>query len=184
LGELKSSGTRAERLAALTAATVVRQHDGHPVHEWSLATLEEAGGWKQNYLRVEQYMLTDLFTVTEDELVDLVAFLMDRRKIRHVLVEDMDHHLVGLVSYRALLRIIASGKARDSTLAIPVKDVMKRDLLTISPETRTTEAIDLMRRYEVSILPVVKNDKLVGVVTEASFMPIASQLLEEKLRDA
>jgi len=184
LSEFRSSGTRAERMAALTAATVARQHNGQLAHEWPLARLEEAGGWKQNYVRVEQYMLTDLFTVNEDELVDLVAFLMDRRKIRHVLVEDLDHHLVGLVSYRALLRLIASGKPRDSSLAIPVKDIMRRDLLTIGPETRTTEAIEIMRDNGVSILPVVKNEKLVGVVTENSFMPIAAQMLQEKLKGA
>lgn len=46
------------------------------------------------------------------------------------------------------------------------------------------DAISLMRRNGISILPVVKNEKLVGVVTEAEFFPIASQLLEEKLREA
>ena len=61
---------------------------------------------------------------------------------------------------------------------------MQRDLLTIGPETRTTEAIEIMRDNGVSILPVVKNEKLVGVVTENSFMPIAGQLLQEKLKEA
>ena len=43
------------------------------------------------------------------------------------------------------------------------------------------DAIRLMRSERVPILPVVKNEKLVGVVAESDFMPIASQLLEEKL---
>jgi len=183
LAGLRNQGTRAERLAALTAATVTRQQEVTPVHDWPLARLEEAGGWKQNYTRVDQYMLTDLFTVNEDELVDLVAFLMDRRKIRHVLVEDGEHRLVGLVSYRGLLRLIANGKAGANGLGMPVKEIMTRDPITITPETLTTEAISLMRKNGISILPVVKNDKLVGVVTEAEFLPIASQLLEEKLRE-
>jgi len=34
------------------------------------------------------------------------------------------------------------------------------------------------------ILPVVKNEKLVGVITEANFMPISRQLILEKLREA
>ena len=42
-----------------------------------------------------------------DELVDLAAFLMDRKQIRHVLVEDPEHRLVGVISYRTLLRLIA-----------------------------------------------------------------------------
>jgi CBS domain-containing protein len=183
LNHIKSHGTRAERLAALTAATAHRQHERKLGHEWPLADLDEAGGWKQNYLRVEQYMLTDLFTVNEDESVDLVAFLMDRQKIRHVLVEDIDHRLVGLVSYRGLIRLIAKGAARESGLRMPVREIMQRELVTITPETTTLEAIDLMRRNRFSILPVVKSEKLVGVVTEADFMPIASQLLEERLKE-
>ncbi len=184
MANLRTSGTRAERLAALTAATVDRQTDGAPAHEWPLARLEEAGGWKRNYLTVEQYMVTDLFTVNEDELVDLVAFLMDKQRIRHVLVEDNEHRLVGLVSYRSILRIVASGKVREAGLSMPVKDIMKRELITITPETTTLDAIELMSQHRLPVLPVVKNEKLVGVVTEADFMPISRQLIQEKLKEA
>jgi len=184
LNQLKSAGTRAERLTALTAATVDRQRSGKPGHEWPLATLEEAGGWKRNYLTVEQYMITDLFTANEDELVDLVAFMMDKQRIRHVLVEDNEHRLVGLVSYRAILRVVASGQVREKGLSMPVKDIMKKDLITIAPETSTLEAIELMSTNRLPILPVVKNEKLVGVITEANFMPISRQLILEKLREA
>ena len=41
--------------------------------------------------------------------------------------------------------------------------------LFVAPETATLEAIDLMRKHKVSCLPVVKNDKLVGLVTERDF---------------
>lgn len=183
LATMKGRGTRAERLAALSAAISARQGDGTAGHEWPLAELEEAGGWKRNYLRVEQYMITDLYTVNEDELIELVAFVMDKYKIRHVLVEDTSHRLTGLVSYRALLRILAKGSGHLPELNMPVKDIMTRDLVTITPETTTHEAIGIMRRKRLPILPVVKDDKLVGVVAESDFMPIASQLLEEKLRE-
>ena len=183
LSSMKGHGTRAERLAALTAATLKRQEDGTPGHLWALAELEEAGGWKRNYVRVEQYMITDLYTVNEDELIELVAFVMDKYKVRHVLVEDTSHRLTGIVSYRALLRLLAAGGATEPGLHIPVKDIMTRDLITVTPETTTLEAIRLMRSRQVPILPVIKNEKLVGVVAESDFMPIASQLLEEKLKE-
>ena len=183
LATMKGRGTRAERLAALSAAISARQGDGTAGHEWPLAELEEAGGWKRNYLRVEQYMITDLYTVNEDELIELVAFVMDKYKIRHVLVEDTGHRLTGLVSYRALLRILAKGSGHRHELNMPVKDIMTRDLVTVTPETSTHEAIGIMRRKRLPILPVLKDDRLVGVVAESDFMPIASQLLEEKLRE-
>jgi CBS domain-containing protein/gamma-glutamylcysteine synthetase len=183
LAGMKEQGTRAERLAAVTAGMVRRQQEGRPVHLWEPAELHEAGGWKQNYLRVEQYMTTSLFTVNEDELVDLVAFLMDRKQIRHVLVEDDEHRLVGLVSYRSILRLVAEGEDETAAEERPVKTVMERNPVTVAPETLTSRAIELMRTHRVSCLPVIKGGKLVGLVSERDFMPIAYQLLEERLQD-
>ncbi len=175
-------GTRAERMAALTAAMVSRQTGGTPVHEWTPARLEEAGGWTHTYLRVDQYMNTRPVTVNEDELVDLAAFVMDREGIRHIPVEDRDHRLVGLLSYRCLLRSLAERGRLDVTDAIPVREVMERDPVTVAPDTPTLDAIELMRRHRIACLPVVESERLVGLVTERDFMPIAYELLEERLR--
>jgi gamma-glutamyl:cysteine ligase YbdK (ATP-grasp superfamily) len=60
LATMGRQGTLEERMAALVAATVERQRHGRPVHEWARAEIHEAGGWKPSYLRVEQYMSTDL----------------------------------------------------------------------------------------------------------------------------
>ncbi len=183
LSAMGNRGTASERLSALTAATAARQATGAPVHTWDEARLEEGGGWKQNYLRVEQCMVTDLVTVNEQEPVDLVAHLMDWNKIRHVLVEDEDNRLVGMVSQSVLLRLVGTYHPEQREGPLPVAEVMQRDLVTVEPETSTLEAIELMRRHRFSCLPVVKNDHLVGVVTETQFMAIAGQLLEQKLRE-
>ncbi len=181
LARMRDKGTRAEQMAALTAATVRRQEEGAPVHEWPLAELRDAGGWRLNYARVEQFMTTSLFTVHEDELVSMVAFLMDRKQIRHVLVEDDDHNLVGLVSYRSVLRLMADGYDPATDDPPPVKRIMERDPVKVRPDTPTLEAIDLMRRHKVSCLPVVDGGKLVGIVSERDFLPVAYELLEERL---
>lgn len=187
---MRGRGTRSERLAALTAATYARQNpsplsDVRPVHEWNHARLEEAGGWTRNYQRVEQYMATDLFSVHETDTIDLVVTLMDWRHIRHVPVEDEQHRLIGIVSYRPLLhhlaKCLASAESVDA-YSIPVSHIMTRDPVTVSPDTPTLEAISLMRERRVSCLPVTKDGRLVGLVTEHDFMSIAGQLLEEQLR--
>ncbi len=183
LHNMKDVGTRPERLAALAGAIAERQHSGKLGHEWEPAELREAGGWRRNYMRVDQYMTTELFTVHEDELVDLVAFVMDRKQIRHVLVEDDTHKIVGLVSYRSLIRLLTRGQIGEPGITVPVKDIMVKDPVTISPETPTTEAIELMHKHRCSVLPVVKGGKLVGTVGERDFMPIARHFLEEKLRE-
>src|SRR5205085_12085953 len=120
----------------------------------------------QNYLTVEQVMSTDLHTVQEDEVVDMVASLMDWAHIRHVPVEDAQNRLVGLVSYRSLLRLMARGWKPSDGTAIPVSEIMRRDLVTVAPEVTTLDAIAIMRRRHISCLPVVRDGRLVGVVTE------------------
>lgn len=181
LAGMKGHGTRAEQLSAVTAGAISRQKTGRPCHAWDLADIREAGGWRLNYLKVEQFMTTSLFTVNEEELVDMVAFLMDRKKIHHVLVEDDAHSLVGLVSYRSVVRLMAEGFDRSTDDAPAVKEVMVRDPVSVTPDTPTLEAIDLMRHHGVSCLPVVSDGKLVGIVSESDFMSIAYELLEARL---
>jgi CBS domain-containing protein/gamma-glutamylcysteine synthetase len=177
---LKDKAAPGERSNALVAATVQRQQTGRPVAEWERARLDEAEASRHNYLRVEQYMTTDLFTVQVDDPVEMVASLMSWERIRHVPVEDKDHQLVGLVTYRAVLRFLASGGAIHDT---PIADIMKTDVMTVGVETETVEAIRLMRRYRIGCLPVIQDGRLVGIITEEDFMTIASKLLEQKLAE-
>ncbi len=183
VANMKGGDSKAgERMLALTAATAQRQRSGEPGHKWELATLDDMGRWEPGYMRVEQYMTTDLFTVSEDELVELAAFLMDQRRIRHVLVEDHEHKLVGIISYRSLIRLLAHGGLTKAQATMPIKDIMERNLITVTPETTSIDALQLMRDHRISVLPVIKSGKLVGVVSERDYMNIAGDLLHEKLK--
>ena len=175
---LKDKAAPGERSNALVAATVNRQATGRPVSEWERARLDEAETARNNYLRVDQYMTTDLFTIHPDDPVEMVANLMSWERIRHVPVEDQNHKLVGLVTYRAVLRFLATGGSITDTA---IADIMKTDVTTIELETETIEAIRLMRRYRIGCLPVIQDGRLVGIITEEDFMTIASNLLEKQL---
>jgi CBS domain-containing protein len=180
LVRMEGQGTRAERLAALTAATCRRQLGGEPVARWNLATIEEAGGPRSYHLRVGQLMTTDLFTVHEQDVVDLVAYVMSWKHIRHVPVEDDQHRLVGIVTHRALLRLVGESLASGHTGSIPVGRIMQRGAITVRPETPVLEALELMKRHEVSGLPVIGDDeRLVGILTERDVTRFAGQLLEQ-----
>ncbi len=173
----------AEKMSALTGATLERQKTGMPVHTWKLARLEEGGGWEGNYQRVDQYMSTDLFTVHEDEVIDLVAHMMDWKHVRHIPVEDEEHHLVGIVTYRQLLRLLSRDFPGGRDRPIPVREVMARDPVTVRPETSTLEAIELMRKHKVACLPVVVEGRLIGIVTEHDFLKVAGDLMTQRLRE-
>ncbi|KUK21987.1 MAG: CBS domain containing protein [Pseudothermotoga lettingae] len=51
-----------------------------------------------------------------------------------------------------------------------VRDVMTTDVVTISPDASFSEAMELIRKRGVRRLPVVKNDKVVGIITEKDLL--------------
>ncbi|MGE3180941.1 MAG: CBS domain-containing protein [Phycisphaerae bacterium] len=179
LQAIKNSPTEAERLRTLVATMHEREASGKPVHQWALAGPTEASGWRNNYHHVGQYMTTDVFTVHQDEVIDLVANVMAWRNVRHVPVEDDEHRLVGLVSYRMLLNIIARELPHGRNHPVAVSDIMDRNPLTVTPETETLSVVQLMQENEVSCLPVVTEGRLVGIVTEHDIVTIARHMLQE-----
>lgn len=49
-----------------------------------------------------------------------------------------------------------------------VKDFMTENLVTVTPKTKIFDAVDLMKKYNIHRLPVIENDKLVGLITEGT----------------
>jgi CBS domain-containing protein/gamma-glutamylcysteine synthetase len=169
------------RLRTLTEAMLKNQETGKPLHEWDLAVIEQKTDWIDNYQTVEQFMTRDLFTVRPEDIIDLAANLMQWRHIRHVPVEDADGRLVGVVSHRDLLKLFA--EQRHSLCDdIIVKDVMQTELVTVKPDTKTLDALYLMREKQIGCLPVVKNKKLVGLITAHDFLTVSTRLFEERLK--
>lgn len=168
------------RMRSLTAAMKANQETGQPMHLWKPAEIPEKSDWIDNYKTVEQFMATDLFTVRPEDLIDLAANLMHWKHIRHVPVEDDKGNLVGIISHRDLLKLFAVGRADEKTEVI-VRDVMKTKPITITPQTPTLEALKLMREKNIGCLPVVKNKKLVGLITAYDFLTVSAKLFEERL---
>lgn len=201
--EAMPSGTPKDvRNRRLTAAMLANQKQGHPVRRWSVVETTESDDWEQGYRTVGQFMSTDLFTVQPDDLIDLAASVMDWRHIRHVPVEDGDGHLVGLVTHRALLRLMSKGSRGDAEIdsgnrafskgesepgfvparaPITVREIMVSNPLTVSPSTSSLEAVEIMRTNRIGCLPVVEGDHLVGIVTSYDFLEASAHLFRQHL---
>ena len=182
LENMKGQGTQHEQLRELTSSMVEQQQLGKCVADWELAEFSGSQDWRESYRTVGQFMATDLFTVRPDDIVDFAASLMEWRYVRHVPVEDDSGRLLGLVSHRQLLRLVARGLDKGAE-PVMVRDIMRPEPISVQPETSTVEAIRLMRANRLSCLPVTENDKLVGLVTEYDLIVVASKLLEEVLDD-
>ena len=160
----------------LTAEILANQKLGEPVHRWPVIERIGSDEWEHGYRTVSQFMSTDLFTVSPDDLIDLAASVMDWQHIRHVPVEDQEGRLVGLVTHRGLLRMMIK-----SAKATTVREIMVTDPVTVSPSTSSLEAIEIMRRNRVGCLPVVDDDQLVGIVTSYDFLEASAKLFHQHL---
>ena len=184
LAATKGPGPRDAGCRALTSTMLQQQKEGEPVHTWPIIAATENADWSQSYQTVGQFMATDLFTLRADDLFDLAASVMDWRHIRHVPVEDEEGRLVGLVTHRALLRLLSRGRQTQNTNPLTVREIMKTDPVTVSSTTPTLEALELMRSNKVGCLPIVDDDRLVGIVTSYDFLDASARLFKEQLTDS
>jgi CBS domain-containing protein len=177
---MSDEGTQDQRLRCIVNSMVEQQSSGKPICEWELAQYCVQQDWRDSYQTVGQFMTQDLFTVRPDDIVDFAATLMDWRHVRHVPVESDTGKLVGLVSHRALLRLVAQGRVGKDH-RVTVEEIMNCEPVTVHPETPTVEAIRLMREKKLSCLPVTRKNKLVGIITEHDLIVVASHLMESYL---
>ena len=183
LSSIGSSAAKDATQRRLTSEILANQKQGQPVHRWPVIGKVDADEWEHGYRTVGQFMSTDLFTVSPDDLIDLAASVMDWRHIRHVPVEDQEGRLVGLVTHRGLLRMMLNSASGDSKLTT-VREIMIKDPVTVAPSTSSLEAMEIMRTNRLGCLPVIEGDQLVGIITSYDFLDAVAKLFQQHLTAA
>ncbi len=176
--KLKEETTRDEALSVLTASIIENQNKGLPGHKWKMPELTDLKEYRPSKIKVEEFMQTDLFTVQKDDIIELVAEMMDWREISFTPVENTKGDLVGLVSSKMILRHLVKGNRLNEKGTGTVKDIMLTTPTTISPNATILEAMAAMRDAKVGCLPVVKGKELIGVITQMDFLRISGRLIE------
>ena len=181
--DLNKKISREQVLTAITNAMIKNQKKGEPVHKWGFAKVDDMEMWQPSQLVVEEFMTTDLFTVQKDDILELVANLFEWRRIRYVPVEDDNKHLVGLITMRTVFKEFNKEIHQNEKAPKTVSDLMIKNPITIHPEASILEAIDIMDSQKIGCLPVVKNNRLVGIITEQNYMTITARLLRRLHQD-
>jgi CBS domain-containing protein len=113
---------------------------------------------------VRDAMTEDPRSIGASASVVEAARLMREEHIGSLPITD-DEQLLGMITDRDITtRVVAEAADPETT---SVGDVYSRDLITVEPDTDLEEALALMARHQVRRLPVVENDRLVGIVAQA-----------------
>jgi CBS domain-containing protein len=107
-------------------------------------------------------MSTKVVTVKATDKVRVALTSMVRNKIGSIIVVDRAKP-VGILTERDISTRIAKGQ---NVRGMVIKNVMSKPLVTVAPSVQVWEAVELMVRKDLRRLPVIENDKLVGMVTE------------------
>jgi len=170
-----------EAITALTAAIVYKQRENIPVHLWADAEIMDSKDWSPAVMKVEEFMTTDVHTCQKEDILDLVADILDWKKIRYMPVEDAKGELVGLMTSRILLRHYKKENNLANKKPQTVESLMVKNIITIAPQDSILKAIELMEENTIGCLPVVEKGKLVGVVTEMDFLKLSASIMRRQL---
>jgi acetoin utilization protein AcuB len=122
---------------------------------------------------VEEIMKMDVAHLFPSDTISKAILLMASKKIRHIPIINEENNLVGLITDRDIKDAAPSiFRANDNTedLEKPVSTIMKQNVITGHPLDFVEEIAALFYEHKISCMPIVKDLKLVGIVTETDLL--------------
>ncbi|MCX7546850.1 CBS domain-containing protein [Xanthomarina sp. F1114] len=121
---------------------------------------------------ISDIMTKDVITLNHKDDLETAERIFKKKKIRHIPVVSGDK-IIGILSYTDLLRISfadAIDEDQDTVDTVvynmfTIEQVMAKNLTSITSATTIKEAAEILAKKEFHALPVVDNNKLVGIVT-------------------
>lgn len=105
----------------------------------------------------------NLWSVTPDTTVFNAIKLMSEKNVGALPVMTTEGRLVGIVTERDYTRKVAlQGKSSKET---PVREIITREIVTVTPEYTVEDCMRLMTEHRVRHLPVVEGMKVVGIIS-------------------
>ena len=120
-------------------------------------------------LEVKEIMTKEIITIDKEAPIQELVEMFNKHH-KHGFPVIHEGKLIGIVSKIDLLKTfsqegVLSRGGWSKLFATHVKDIMTTHPKTIGPEAHTTEALDKMLDNDLRLLPVVKEDKLVGILS-------------------
>ena len=125
-------------------------------------------------LPVEEIMNRDIKKLNGKDTVDLAVKKLAKHGISGVLIVDSKNNPTGIISEGDLIKKVFS-KDKDPK-NVKLKEIMTKKLKTISPKDSIGKASNIMKKYNISKLPVFQKDKLVGYITKTDLIQTTNKM--------
>jgi len=117
-------------------------------------------------MKIKTLMIPDPITVTKNASIKEAIEIMKTNSIRHLPVVDDENHLEGFVTLADLKVGLIPSMVAGLTLA----DLMIKEPVTVDPNSDIEIAAQLIYKYKISGIPVVRKGRLVGIITESDLL--------------
>jgi len=172
---LSETTTLDETLSILTATIIKNQKKNKPIHTWPMPKPTTLKEYEPVELKVSDFMITDLVTVHKDDILEMVAEIMNWKDIHFMPVEDVKGNLEGLITSKMIMKNLSGDKK--SRKKLTANDVMITSFETVTPDTTVKKAIKIMMKGDLRCLPVVSRRELIGIITEKQFLNITKRII-------
>ncbi len=126
---------------------------------------------KQREVLVEEVMNRHVLTIPDSASISEAARTMKRNGVGCVVVKR-DSTLIGIVTERDVVRILASGRSETST----VNEVASKPIVVVGPKDSVNEAAKILSNKGIRRLPVVEDSQLVGILTSTDLVKFYDKL--------
>ncbi len=131
-------------------------------------------------IKVSQVMTKKPVFIGQDELLPSCARRMLINNVGGILVVK-NHQLLGIVTEKD---IVENAVAKELNVKnTRVKDIMTTGMITISPDANLSKAVSLMNKEDVRRLPVIKEGRLVGLITMKDILRIKPEAITSLKKD-
>ena len=124
-------------------------------------------------MKVEDVMNEEIIVAEENEQVSHARNLMLKYGYSRILVVNQEDKLVGILTEKDLTRKMRSNGPiwkRRTIDNISIRRVMTPNPITITPTREVRDAVELMIKNDISSVPVVDGDEILGIVTKTELM--------------
>jgi acetoin utilization protein AcuB len=117
-------------------------------------------------MKIKSLMIPDPITVTKNASIKQAIEMMKVNSIRHLPVVDDENILEGFVT----LADLKVGLIPSMVAGLTLEELMIKDPITVDPNNDIEIAAQLIYKYKISGIPVVRKGKLVGIITESDLL--------------
>ncbi|MBX0359059.1 acetoin utilization AcuB family protein [Halobacillus sp. Nhm2S1] len=128
---------------------------------------------------VEEIMKEKVITLSPEDTIEKALKLLHEHHIRHIPIINEENEVIGIVSDRDVRDASPSTFEKETNyeeLKNPIRSIMTSPVTTVHPLDFVEEVASIFYEQEIACVPVTRDEKLVGIITEKDMLYTLIQL--------